>query len=86
MAITKYHRTGDTLRDCRIIRFDKPDHLSVFKISTILPFLISDSVKFYCLLLPITWYSLCETVISNLFYVVHHAIQQPLDIDFYLAP
>jgi hypothetical protein len=32
------------------------------------------------------WSNLCKAVIGNLFYVVYHAIQQPLDINFYLAP
>jgi hypothetical protein len=30
--------TGDILRDCRKIRFDKPDHLSILKVFIILAF------------------------------------------------
>jgi hypothetical protein len=30
--------------------------------------------------------TLCKTVIGNFFYVVYHAVKQPLDIYFYLAP
>jgi hypothetical protein len=38
MAKTKYQPSTDKLRDCRKIRFDKPDHLSILKVSNILAF------------------------------------------------
>jgi hypothetical protein len=34
----KDSETGDILRDCRKIHFDKPDHLSIFTVSKILAF------------------------------------------------
>ena len=68
------------------MRFDKVDHLSIFTVCKILTLSISDWVIFYYLLVSVSWNSLCKAVIGNLFYVVHHAIQQPLDIDFYFAP
>jgi hypothetical protein len=51
----------------------------------ILPFWVDDLVIFYYLRRLTARHILFKSIIINLFYVVHHAIKQPLDIDFYFS-
>jgi hypothetical protein len=52
----------------------------------ILCFSVSAVLLFYYRCLSVALYGLCKAVISQFFYVVHHTIKQPLDIDLYLSP
>ena len=72
-TVEKYDMTNPTV--CRYLKFLK---FYVFSESC--------ELLFCYRLLFLAWYNLCKAVIGNFFYVVHHTIKKPLDIDFYFAP